>query len=144
MAMFNSGSSERHSEGSGRHGGREGSLSIVANGMRMVGALETPGVVKIEGVVEGSVHADQEVLVAKDGLVQGDIHTSQAVIGGRVVGSIHGFERVEIQQDSVVQGDIITKRLIVHEGGEVNGNIRMGDTAASEGEAKGSQVAADA
>ncbi len=141
MAVFTSGSSERSSESAGRHGGREGSLSIVANGMRMVGELETSGVVKIEGVVEGSVHAEQEVLVAKEGLVQGDIHTRQAIIGGRVVGSIHGYERVEVQQDSVVQGDITTKRLIVHEGGEVNGNIRMGDAAAGEGDATGLQVA---
>jgi cytoskeletal protein CcmA (bactofilin family) len=100
--------------------------------MRVVGELETTGVVKVEGIVEGSVRADQEVLVAKEGLVQGDIHTRQAIVGGRVVGSIHGFERVEVQQDSSIQGDITTKRLVVHEGGEVNGNIRMGDTESGE------------
>jgi cytoskeletal protein CcmA (bactofilin family) len=136
MAVFTSGSSERSPDASGRHGSRESGLSIIASGMRVVGELQTNGVVKVEGIVEGSVHADQEVLVAKDGLVQGDIHTRQAIIGGRVVGSIHGFERVEVQQDSQVQGDITTKRLIVHEGGEVNGNIRMGDTALEEPEPK--------
>jgi cytoskeletal protein CcmA (bactofilin family) len=101
--------------------------------MRIVGELETSGVLKVEGVVEGSVRAEQEVLIAKDGLVQGDIQTRQAIVGGRVVGSIHGYERVEIQQDSVVQGDVMTKRLVVHEGGELNGNIRMGEAAAGQG-----------
>lgn len=140
MAVFTSGSNERSRETSGRHASKEGSLSIIANGMRVVGELDTAGVVKVEGVVEGSVRAEQEVLVAKDGLVQGDIQTRQAIIGGRVVGSIHGYERVEIQQDSVVQGDITTKRLIVHEGGDVNGHIRMGDVQAVQG-AAGLQVA---
>ena len=140
MAVFTSGSSERSQESSGRHG-RESSLSIVANGMRVIGELETSGVVKVEGVIEGSVHAEQEVLVAKDGLVQGDIQTRQAIIGGRVVGSIHGYERVEVQQDSVVQGDITTKRLVVHEGGEVNGSIHMGDAQAGEQGADGPQAA---
>lgn len=134
MSVFTSGNSERPHESSGRHTGKEGSLSIVANGMRVVGELETSGVVKVEGTVEGSVRAEQEVLVAKDGLVQGDIQTRQAIIGGRVVGSIHGYERVEIQQDSVVQGDVMTKRLVVQEGGEVNGNIRMGEAAAAHGQ----------
>ena len=141
MAMFTSGSSGRSPESSGRHGGQEGGLSIIANGMRVVGKLETSGVVKVEGVIEGSVRAEQEVLVAKEGLVQGDIQTRQALIGGRVVGSIHGYERVEVQQNSVIQGDITTKRLVVHEGGEVNGNIRMGDAQAGEQGAKELPVA---
>jgi len=140
MAVFTSGSSERSHETSGRHGGKEGSLSIIANGMRVVGELETAGVVKVEGVVEGSVRAEQEVLVAKDGLVQGDIQTRQAIIGGRVVGSIHGYERVEIQQDSGLQSDNTTERLNVHEGCDVNGHIRMGDAQVVQG-AAGLQVA---
>ncbi len=144
MAVFTSGSSDRPHEGSGRHGGREGGLSIVANGMRIVGELETDGVVKVEGVVEGSLRAKEEVLVAKGGLVQGDIQTGQAVIGGRVVGSIHGFERVEVQQDAVVQGDITTKRLVVHEGGEVNGQVRMGESQAVAPAAAGLQMAGGA
>ena len=73
--------------------------------------------------------------------MQGDIQTRQAVIGGRVVGSIHGYERVEVQQDSVVQGDITTKRLVVHEGGEVNGQIRMGASQSVEPAGGGLQVA---
>jgi cytoskeletal protein CcmA (bactofilin family) len=132
MAALKSGGDRSHDA---RHHGHENALSIVAPGMKVVGELVTDGVVKIEGVVEGSIRADHEVLVAKDGLVQGDIETRQAVIGGRVVGSILAHERVEVQPDSVVQGDIMTRRLVVHEGGEVNGHVRMGDVElkASEG-----------
>jgi cytoskeletal protein CcmA (bactofilin family) len=132
MAALKSGGDRSHDA---RHHGHENALSIVAPGMKVVGELVTDGVVKVEGVVEGSIRADHEVLVAKDGLVQGDIETRQAVIGGRVVGSILAHERVEVQPDSVVQGDIMTRRLVVHEGGEVNGHVRMGDAElkASEG-----------
>jgi len=124
MAALKSGSDRSHDA---RHHAHENALSIVASGMKVVGELVTDGVVKIEGIVEGSIRADHEVLVAKGGLVQGDIETRQAVIGGRVVGSILAHERVEVQADSVVQGDIRTMRLVVHEGGEVNGHVRMGD-----------------
>jgi len=90
----------------------------------------TDGVVKIEGTVVGTVRAEQQVLVAKGGLVEGDIHTREAVLGGEVRGAILAHERVEVQATSVVHGDIGTQRIMVHEGGEVNGHVKMGDPRA--------------
>ncbi len=106
---------------------REPGLSVIAPGMRIEGELVTDGVVKIEGTVVGSVRAEQQVLVAKGGVVEGDIHTREAILGGEVRGSILAHERVEVQASSVVQGDIATQRIVVHEGGEVNGHVKMGD-----------------
>jgi cytoskeletal protein CcmA (bactofilin family) len=111
---------------SGRSGGRDVSISIVATGMRIVGELATDGVLKVEGTIVGSIRADREVLVARGGVIEGDVYTRQAIVGGRVAGSIYADERVEVQENSMVQGDIVTKRLIVNEGGEVNGNVQMG------------------
>ena len=128
MAGFSS-SSDRGSD-SGKHGSRESALSIIAPGARVTGELVTDGVVKIEGVVDGTIRAQREVLVAKGGRVQGDIHTRDVVVGGEVVGSIFADERVEVQQGSTVHGDIVTKKLVIQEGGEVNGQIRMGDAKA--------------
>jgi cytoskeletal protein CcmA (bactofilin family) len=125
MSVFASG--ERGAESS-KHGGREAGLSIIAHGMRVVGELVTEGVLKIEGVVEGTVRTTRDVLVAKGGKVEGDIHAGEAVIGGEVHGSIYAEARVEVQQGAVVEGDISTKKLIVQEGGDVNGQIRMGQT----------------
>src|SRR3990170_2150964 len=106
---------------------REPGLSVIAPGMRVEWELVTDGVVKIEGTVVGTVRAEQQVLVAKGGLVEGDIHTREAVLGGEVRGAILAHERVEVQATSVVHGDIGTQRIVVHEGGEVNGHVRMGD-----------------
>lgn len=101
-------------------------LSIIAAGMRVEGELITDGVVKIEGLVVGSVRAEQQVLVAKGGTVDGDVHTQEAILGGEVRGTIYASQRVEVQATSVVHGDIATQRIVVHEGGEVNGRVRMG------------------
>lgn len=108
--------------------GRDAALSIVASDLTVVGELQTDGVVKVDGVVEGNVKAGRQVLVSKGGVVKGDIFTTEAIIGGRVEGSIHADERTEIQSTSTVQGDIVTKKILVHEGGEVNGNVSMGDS----------------
>jgi cytoskeletal protein CcmA (bactofilin family) len=111
-------------------------LSIIGTGMRVVGDISAEGVVKVEGVVVGTVRAGRQVLVAKGGEVEGDIITREAIVGGEVRGSIQAHERVEVQATSVVHGDITTRRLFVQEGGELNGVLRMGEAADSLTEAK--------
>ena len=110
--------------------GKETGLSVVSAGMRITGQLDTNGVVKVEGVVVGSVRAERQVLVAKGGLVEGDILTREAVIGGEVRGAIYADERVEVQTTSQIHGDITTKRILLQEGGEVNGHLKMEDPKA--------------
>ena len=117
----------------------EGSLSIIGAGLHVVGEMSTEGVVKIEGSISGSIRATMQVLVAKGGLVQGDIYTTEAIIGGEVRGSIYADNRIEVQDTSVIHGDIATKRLMVQEGGEVNGHIRMGEPKALELGAKAAE-----
>ncbi|HET7790053.1 MAG TPA: polymer-forming cytoskeletal protein [Gemmatimonadales bacterium] len=116
----------------GQRGESQLGLSIIAAGMRVTGDIVAEGVVKIEGAVSGTIRAGRQVLVAKGGEVDGDIYTREAVVGGEVRGSIHVEERAELQATSVVHGDITARRLLVQEGGEVNGVVRMGDGAVDE------------
>ncbi len=110
--------------------GKESGLSVVAAGMRITGQLDTNGTVKVEGFVAGSIRAERQVLVAKGGVVEGDVLTREAVIGGEVRGAIYADERVEVQTTSQIHGDITTKRILLQEGGEVNGHLRMEDPKA--------------
>jgi cytoskeletal protein CcmA (bactofilin family) len=102
------------------------SLSIIAKDLTVTGDLQTEGVVKIEGKVKGIIRASTQALVAPGALVQGDIHTAEAVIGGRVEGNVHATDRVEVQATAEVLGDVFTRRIVVLEGGSVNGSIKMG------------------
>lgn len=127
-----------------RRSGAEGDagLSIIGTGMRVVGDITTEGVVKVEGTVVGTIHAGRQVLVAKGGVVEGDIFAREAIIGGEVRGGVEGSERVELQNTSVVHGDVATRRLLVQEGGEINGVVRMGeDVGGGAGHPEGRVVA---
>ena len=129
MAMFSSGNEATNPSPnpspSPRHSGKEPGLSIIAVGTHITGEVDTNGVVKVEGVVTGSVRAEGQVLVAKGGLVDGDVLTREAIVGGEVRGAIYADERVEVQASSAINGDITTQRIVVQEGGDVNGHIRM-------------------
>lgn len=128
MAIFSSKEDDGMSDKQGRGSVRDGVLSIIAADLKVVGELTTDGVVKVDGVVEGNVNAKKQVLVSKDGIVKGDVHSNEVIVGGRIEGSVRATGRVEVQSTSIVVGDIITKRILVHEGGELNGNLRMGDS----------------
>jgi cytoskeletal protein CcmA (bactofilin family) len=122
---FGSERTEPHG-GSGRPGARgEAALTIIATGTRLVGDIESDGVVKVEGEIAGTIRAERQVLVARGGVVRGDIVTAEAVLGGEVHGGVTASDRVDVQAGAAVHGDIATERLIVQEGGEVNGLVKM-------------------
>ncbi len=106
-------------------------LSIIAAGMTVTGDLESSGVIKIEGRIEGSIRAARQVLLGRQGEVKGDIHAHEAVIGGKVQGVIKTSDRVELQGTAIVTGDIHTKTIIVLEGARVNGQVRMDEGLAA-------------
>ena len=102
-----------------------GGLSIVARDLTVTGDLEAAGVIRVEGRVLGNVQAGDQVLLSEGAVIEGNVSTREAVIGGRVHGSVSASERIEIQADAVVEGDLITPRLLIQEGGRVNGAVRM-------------------
>lgn len=100
-------------------------LSVIGTGMRITGDIETTGVIKIDGTVEGSIRSAKQVLLGCTGAIHGDVHTDEAVLGGTVVGAVVAAQRVEVQSTCSIQGDVQTKSIIVLEGGVINGAVRM-------------------
>ncbi len=131
MAMFQAGKGEAR-PASPRGGSQEPRLSIIAAGTKITGELETDGMLRIEGHVEGNLRVSGQLLVAKGGVVSGDVATRQVIVGGEVQGQILADEWVELQPGCSVTGDITTPRIAVQEGGVVNGRLKMAKPHAME------------
>ena len=112
--------------------GAEAGTSVIAPGMKVVGDLETSGILKIDGTVQGSIRGARQVMLGRSGVIQGDVQAEEVILGGRVVGTVTATERVEIQSNSVIEGDVHTRSIVVFEGGLLNGNVRM-DIAGAKG-----------
>jgi cytoskeletal protein CcmA (bactofilin family) len=127
MAMFNK---ESNGNGDARStaGNGDANLSVIAAGSKVIGDMECSGVLKIEGTVEGTIRGARQVLLGRQGIVKGDIETREAVIGGQVEGAIHALERVEIQGTAAVVGNVHTKTIVIREGGQINGAVRMDES----------------
>ena len=126
MAIFNKDARSTDEARNPAPGGGS-SLSIIAAGTSIDGDIETEGVIRVEGRVEGSIHAGRQVLIGRQGEVRGDITTREAVVGGKVEGTINASERLEVQSTSLINGDINTRAIAVVEGGRINGTVRITD-----------------
>lgn len=110
----------------------EQSLSIIAPGMRITGDVETRGVLKVDGEINGSVTGARQVLLGRAGIIRGNVMADEIVVGGSVEGSVAARERLELQATAVVNGDIETRSVVVVEGARINGLVRMGEAVAVE------------
>ncbi len=124
MALLRSATQKPHPKPTSRPNGKEPGLSILAAGTRITGELETDGVLRVEGKVEGNLRVLGQVLVGTGGVVEGDIVTREAIIGGQVRGQVLADVSITVQAAGAIDGDITTPRIVVEEGGTVNGYVR--------------------
>ena len=101
-------------------------ISIIGPGMRVVGDCHTTDTVRVEGRVEGSIHAEKAVVVGEGGRVAGDIRTQDAVVAGRIKGALEVDSRLELHATCVIDGEIRATRIRLDEGGIVNGKVSIG------------------
>jgi len=117
-------------------------ISFIGPGLRIVGDCESGDTIRIEGTVEGGVTAKKAVVIGKQGRVTGDIETADAKIAGTVKGKLDIASRLELGASAVIDGEIRAARMLLEEGGVVNGSVRIGDerTAKAKGAAAGSHT----
>lgn len=94
----------------------------------------------VAGRVTGRVTA-HTVEVKPTGVVLGGIEAEEATIRGTVEGQVDIGRRLEVSSTAVMNGDVRTERLVMEEGGRVNGSIHMGSkSAAAAGGPKGQKA----
>ncbi len=90
----------------------------------------------IDGTVDGKVELpNNQLTIGAHGTIRAELHAKSVLVIGRVTGDVHGSERVEIQATGIVEGDVTAPRLVIAEGGVVNGSVHMGQTPPREGSA---------
>lgn len=123
------GAAESGADASGRRskraGGRDGAVSMVGEGMRVVGDVTGRGGLRVEGTVEGTVETDGNVIVVDGGEVDGDVTASEVVVAGKVSGKIEAEKTARFKSGCHVDAEIRSPAVEVEEGARVNGRIDM-------------------
>jgi cytoskeletal protein CcmA (bactofilin family) len=87
----------------------------------VTGRLSFSEPTRIDGTLRGEVRATDTLVIGERGFVDGTIRATRLVILGRVKGRVLDAERVEIGPQGTLRGALETRRLVLQEGGRVDG-----------------------
>jgi len=80
----------------------------------------------IEGKVEGRVDLkNHHLTIGPNGDVNGEVSAKQVTVVGKVHGNVQATERIEVSDTGRVNGDLASPRLLIQEGGQLNGKVSM-------------------
>ena len=95
------------------------SASLISSDMQVVGDLKSAGNIRIEGRVNGEIHA-QAVDVSPGALIDGSINALAIQIGGSVKGRGEA-KQVKIQNSGEMLGDVLYEALEIESGATLEG-----------------------
>jgi cytoskeletal protein CcmA (bactofilin family) len=99
--------------------------TLIAQGTRIEGRVSGSSEVLVEGIVEGSIVLDNQLVIGSGGQVLGDVSARSVRVGGQLKGNIQANDRVELLPTGSIEGDVTAPRVAIAEGGFCKGKIEM-------------------
>jgi cytoskeletal protein CcmA (bactofilin family) len=91
------------------------------------GDLICDGIVKIDGICQGSIKTVSNVIITEKGRVDAAIEAQNVSISGQAKGSIVAKGRLEILSTGRVWADVTVKSFLLDDGGKLHGALKMLD-----------------
>lgn len=98
--------------------------TIISEGCVIEGNISSKTSIRIDGIVQGNVKADQGTVIGNNGQVTGNVVAAEAIIFGTVKGNLH-VQKLEIKSTGKISGDISTQGMEVEFGAVYNGKVNM-------------------
>src|SRR5438093_7414507 len=100
----------------------ERAFTFVGKGARVKGRRSFEGTVRIDGRLDGEIHAKGTVIIGEPAIIEGDVNADTVISGGRVTGNIVASKKVELLAPGSLIGTIKTPLLSLEEGVTFSGN----------------------
>ena len=100
--------------------------AFLGPGSKITGTVKLDSTGRIEGEVEGEIHA-RDLVIGESAIVKAQVHGATVVVHGTVTGDIHATSRLEIRRPAKVKGNISSSVLVIEEGASFEGKCSMGD-----------------
>jgi cytoskeletal protein CcmA (bactofilin family) len=126
-------------------GGAVGNLTaFIDQGSEFEGKLSFKDTVRIDGTFSGEISSDNTLIVGESGQIMATIKSVCVVISGLVEGNVHASDEIILHKTAVVNGDLESPNIIMEEGAQLNGSVRMGKSSGSAKPASSSPAQPDA
>jgi cytoskeletal protein CcmA (bactofilin family) len=104
--------------------GAAGNETIIASGVKVEGDFSSPGNVRIEGTVIGSVKAEGDLIITETAVIQADVTAANAIVAGEIKGDLTTGEKLELLGTAKIHGNINCRTLTVEAGAAISGNCQ--------------------
>ncbi len=101
--------------------------NVLGASARFSGHLQAEGGVRIDGIFEGTIETEGNLIVGKGAQVIADVKAYNITVAGAIEGNVTAAGRLEILSTGRVRGDISTTSLLIEEGGMFHGQSLMED-----------------
>lgn len=105
---------------------REENFTFLGRGVDFKGVIRFDGTVRIDGQLEGEIHAKGTLIIGEHAAIKGLIVAGVVVCGGNVNATITATEKVQLLKTAIVIGDVRTPLLGMEEGAHHHGMCEMG------------------
>jgi cytoskeletal protein CcmA (bactofilin family) len=98
--------------------------TVIGPDTRFQGNIRSKGYVRVDGAVEGGIHAEG-VIIGAGAEVTGDITGKTVFVGGKVTGNVTATAALELQPKGQIYGDLRAAQLSIADGAIFEGNCVM-------------------
>ena len=98
-------------------------ISMLAEGCSFQGRMFLQGESRVGGVIEGNVYSDGFLTIEASAKITGEVNGISIVLNGEVKGIIKAQDVLHITATARVSGEVFAKRLIVDDGGKIEGTV---------------------
>lgn len=132
------GMSESGSLPSSSSAGGFGNLTaFIDQGSEFEGKLSFRDTVRIDGTFSGEISSENTLIVGESGKIHANIRSVSVMVSGLVEGDIQASNQILLHKSAVVNGDLVAPTIVMEEGAQLNGTVRMGRASAAAGKPAG-------
>lgn len=115
----------RHSNHGGAGMDQANVAAFIGHGVEFKGVIKYQGNVRIDGQLDGEVHADGTLYLGEQAVLTAKISAQSVISKGQITGDITAREKVQLLAPAVIDGSVLTPSLLMEEGVTFNGTIEM-------------------
>lgn len=91
----------------------------------VIGSMNINGLLKIDGSIDGDLFCEEDIILGESGHIKGNMVCNNAYINGILHGNISCKSTLTIETCGKIKGDISAKKLMISEGGILDGKCTM-------------------
>jgi len=99
--------------------------SLIGENIKIIGKIEGNGNLRIDGMVDGDIDYNGNIVIGETGKVNGDISAGEISLAGTVKGNISSSSKMVILPNGKLIGNIQVPNFIIHENAIFEGNCKM-------------------